>query len=334
MTSLDRQVLTYLTEIGLVKDVPEVHPGQRKVLARSPCFLHGGDNPNALLVFADGWVCDTAKCHRDRTFGQNLPGLVRRMVHVVTDEVMDWRPAWRYARANPDKLKELVGAAVRHGKNVSGGRTRYASWTDEELAACLEIPDPYFLSRGFRASTLQRFGVGRCVRRLPDGQDLLGWSIVPAFSTSREWPLVRPRPPYGYAARNPLWVEGGPGGKWRLALKRSEVLFNHNDACSARWPLIICEGPPDAMRFWEAGLGGAVAVFSNSLSDSQFGLVLSQLDGRRKVYIAPDNDEGGRKFAVQAFAELKGVCDPVVIYPPSTKDFGDASVDEILAMNL
>jgi 5S rRNA maturation endonuclease (ribonuclease M5) len=345
ITSLDRQVLTYLSDIGLVKDVPEVHPGQRKVLARSPCFLHGGDNPNALLVFADGWVCDTAKCHRDRTFGQNLPGLIRRMVHGVTNEVMDWRSAWRYARANPDKFKELVGDAVRHGKNVSGGRELYVSYSYEELAACLEVPDPYFLARGFRASTLQRFGVGRCMRPLPDRRtDLLGWSIVPSFSTTREhlW-SGRSRLDnqlYGYTARNPLWVEGGQEPKWKHSLKRGEMLFNRADASLGTGPIFICEGAPDAMRIWEAGHRRVVAVLGRKLSEDHQSLIGHMYDHHNpeKVYIAADNDEPGREFAREASELLKGgVCglaDVSVVFPPSTKDFGDATVEEICEMNL
>src|SRR6185369_1812950 len=74
---LDKKILHFLKKIGLVAEVPLVHPGPRKPLARSACFLHDGDNPNALLVFADGFVCETKKCHEEGSLGQNLPGLIR-----------------------------------------------------------------------------------------------------------------------------------------------------------------------------------------------------------------------------------------------------------------
>jgi hypothetical protein len=328
ISTLDTQVLHYLADIGLLSQVPEAYPGQRKVLARSVCFLHdGADNPNAFLLFADGYVCDTNKCHTERTFGCNLPGLVRHMVYRVSGEVMDWRKAWRYARANPTKLKELVGDAVRHARPSSSDGPRYASWSASALAACLQVPDPYYLSRGYQAETLRHFGVGRCVRPLPDGKRLLGWSVFPVLGAPH-------LPPYGYTARNPRWVEGGEVSKWHHALKRSQCLFNGWAAYPERGPLIICEGPGDVMRFWEAGLRGAVAVFSNSLSDPQYFQFLSLLHRDRKVYIAPDNDDAGRRFAEQVCDVVKGVCDPVVVFPPSTKDFGEATVAEIRALAL
>src|SRR5262249_7826156 len=103
---LYKNVLRYLADLGLIGEVPDEHPASRRVLARSVCFLHdGADNPNAFLLFADGFACTTKGCHKDKTFGCNLPGLVRHMVYRVTGEVMDWRPAWKYARANRDRLR-------------------------------------------------------------------------------------------------------------------------------------------------------------------------------------------------------------------------------------
>src|SRR3954454_10336221 len=117
ITNLDKEVMHYLSAIGLLDQVPKVHPGTRKVLARSVCFLHdGADNPNAFLLFADGYVCDTNKCHMDRKFGCNLPGLIRHMVYRLTGREMDWPAAWRYAKANPSAFKQLVGDDVRHAK--------------------------------------------------------------------------------------------------------------------------------------------------------------------------------------------------------------------------
>lgn len=325
MNDLDRRVLTYLSGIGLLEVVPTEHPGKGKVLARSVCFLHDdADNPHGFMLFADGFVCSTANCHKKGDLGSNLPGLIRRMVCRLTGEPMDWPAAWSYARTNPAKLKSLVGDAVSHAKNVSTKDSEpYVSWSADELAACLKVPDPYFLNRGFRCETLMHFGVGRCVRLLPDkNHGMLGWSIIPVtnFGTM---------PFYGYTARNPRWVDGGVDLKWCHGLKRSRCLFNMRGAMF-RGPLVIVEGPCDAMRLWEGGVRGGVAVFSNSLSDGQYGIVLSLLGYDREVIIAPDNDDAGREFATKARARLQGVCNPVVLHPPARyHDVGEMPAEQV-----
>ncbi len=321
LDNLDRKILYFLKSIGLLARVPGC-PAPGKVLARSACFLHGGDNPNALLLFVDGYACETGQCHKNKTFGLNLPGLVRHMVYKVTGEVMDWRPAWRFAQDNAARLEELVGETVRHAKAATD-RRRHVDYSAADLAACLEIPDPFYLTRGFQAETLVHFGVGRCVRPLPDGNDLVGWSVVPV-------------PGHGYTARNPRWFETARAPKWHHAVARNDCLFKApwKEGRSNR-PVIVCEGPGEVMRFWEAGLGNAVAVLGNSVSDVQRLLLTGCTRyGEETVYIAADTDEGGQKFAEQASHKLSCFYKPVVIFPARTKDFGAATVDEIRALDL
>src|SRR5262249_45819946 len=125
-------------------------------------------------------------CHHTREFGHNLEGLLRLMVHRVTDEVLSWRAAWDYAKQNKARLKELVGDSLRP---ASRKRVRsVVDWTKEDLAACLEVPSSHYLKRGYRPETLQHFGVGTCVRFLPDGKKLLGWTIIPILGAPHEQP--------------------------------------------------------------------------------------------------------------------------------------------------
>jgi len=329
LDNLDRKILYFLKSIGLLARVPGC-PAPGKVLARSACFLHGGDNPNALLLFVDGYACETRQCHKDKTFGLNLPGLVRHMVYKVTGEVMPWRPAWRFAQDNAARLEATGGETVRHAKAASK-RPLHVDWSAADLAACLEIPDPFYLTRGFQAETLVHFGVGRCVRPLPDGKDRSGWSVVPVLGGPY-------KVPHGYSARNPRWFEGGELPKWVHAFARNDCLFNADAAERSRGPIILCEGPGEVMRFYEAGLDGAVAVMGNSLSGTQqilFGMIHSLRYNGNDIFIAADADETGRKFAQEASRKLRGFGNPVVVFPPrGKKDFGGATVEEIRAMDL
>jgi hypothetical protein len=325
---MKKYLLHFLQRLGLLAEVPETLPSKGKVLARSVCFLHdGADNPNAFLLYADGFVCTTNQCHHTMEFGHNLEGLIRLMVHKVTNKVMPWKEAWRFAQNNVDLLKELIGERVRHACGDSSG-DRIITWSREDLADCLKVPDAYYLGRGFRPETLEFYGVGTCVRPLPDGNDrLLGWSIIPVL----DWGDPRP---LGYTARNPRWVPGGAHPKWHHAVSRSQCLFNMGNFWPGSDPLIICEGPGCVMRFREAGLLSAVATLGASLSDRQYGLFMCVLY-HQQVYIAADADEAGRQFAENVKKRIEGIClrEPRIVYPPETKDFGDMTPEQIRAMS-
>ncbi len=335
--------LPFLKDIGLLDELPTETPPQGTVLARSACFLHGGDNPNAFLLFADGFVCTTHDCHKDRSLGRNIPGLIRHIVQRLTGEAMEWRAAWRWAKDNRVAIRKLVGDHVRAGKAKGSSEEEYVTWTDEELAACLQVPDPYYLSRGYRPETLRHFGVGRCVLPLPDGRDTLkGWSVFPV--RSEEWwrhmlwgngtPLL-----HGYTARNPRHTKRGESIKWLHAVKRDECVYNfgcHRPGKVEQF--FICEGPGCVMRLWEAGYPYAVALLGASLSPSQHGLLhlLSlYLTDTATIYIAGDNDEKGRAFAEEVRQKIRGGLTndfPVPLFPPDQyKDVGDMPADELRA---
>ncbi len=287
--TMKTHLLRYLHSIGLLGEVPAKEPAPRKVLARSVCFLHDeADNPNAFLLYADGYACMTHQCHQNRTFGLNLEGLIRHMVFRVTQEVMPWWKAWDYARSNKARLKKLVGESARHVTTKSSEH-KPVEWTLKDLASSLSTPDAYYLKRGYRPETLEHFGVGTCVRPLPDGKNLPGWSIIPI-------PDLPNQPLCGYTARNPRWHDGSPYPKWYHAVSRRNCLFNSYAASKKLWPLIFCEGPGCVMRFHEAGFPGGIATLGTTLTSGQYYKFLSIYYNQR-VLIAADADEPGQKFA-------------------------------------
>jgi hypothetical protein len=323
--------LYFLEHIGLIGDVPSEKPARRTVLARSVCPLHdGADNPNAFLVFADGFVCTTGGCHGQRGLGSNLPGLIRHLVWRLTAREMAWREAWRWANNHVNDLRELVGEKVRHAR-AKGGR-RAVNYTAEELTACLQVPDPFYLSRGYQPETLRHFGVGKCVRRLPDDEKNYrsGWSVFPVL----EWDWYTGLTLVGYTARNPRWTKGGTAAKWHHALPVSEHLYNQWGITRCCRPsFFICEGPGCVMRLWEAGFPYAVATFGAKLLSTQRGGLFGHIDDRDvTVYIAADNDETGRLFAADVYRQVEGVCirEPVVLFPPAGfKDVGDMPASDL-----
>src|SRR5262249_26464234 len=152
---------------------------------------------SAFLLFQDGWSCQTRQRHKDREFGCNLFGLIRHMVFKLTDQVLPWKDAWRYAQAHVGDLRELVGDRARAAR-AGAEHEPVISFRREALMSCLEVPAALYLGRGYRPETLAHFGVGACVRPLPDGRDLRGWPVFPVAldASGRN---------YGYTARNPRW---------------------------------------------------------------------------------------------------------------------------------
>lgn len=319
---MKKHLIEYLKQIGLLENIPAVEPKPGTVLARGTCFLHDGNNLNSFMLFANGFACDTEKCHKDKRFGCNLEGLIRHMVYRLTHEVMPWREAWDYARKNAEEMKGLANTKIRHADAAEDEKP--ISYTADDLLSCLQVPDPLYLRRGYHRQTLAHFGVGQCVRRLPDGKNLIGWSVVPVWNGPD-------RPPHGYTARNPRWVKDGAANKWYHGVRRSRALFNSHEASAGRRDvLFICEGPGCVMRLYEAGYTHAVATLGSSMADGQYPDFLGLLDHDQTVYVAADADERGHKFAEQVQAKIKSVCEPIVLFPPENyKDVGDMPTDMV-----
>ena len=172
---------------------------------------------------------------------------------------------------------------------------------------------------------MTRFGIGTCVRRLPDGKSWLGWSIVPVFD--------RPEHLVGFAARNQRYDGVVEKLKWVNVVAKGQLLFNAHDAMRARGPLIICESVPNVLRFIEAGFEGAVATLGGALSDSQYGPFMA-IYNNQDVLIASDNDINGRgqMYADATRKRIGGICvrEPQIVMPPNgLKDFGDCSIEQI-----
>jgi hypothetical protein len=308
---------TFFTQIGIL----QVEPTPGTVLARGRCFLHDGDNQTSFLFYHDGFACQTDKCHTDSRFGSRLGGLLRHMVFRLTGEIMEWRPAWTWARTNIEAMRGLIkghihAAVVKEDKPVL--------WTRDELLSCLFIPDPLYLSRGYRAETLDHFGVGRAICKLPDGKDLFGWSVIPCWGPPDQ-------PPHGYTARNPRWVKNGTADKWKHVVRRGQHLFNaHEAAQGSRDILFITEGPGCVLRLFGAGFPHAVATLGNSMTDDQLLEFQALIAPNQQIIIAADEDKGGHGFGVQVRDKISSVCDPIILFPPAGfKDVGDMPTAQV-----
>lgn len=102
--------------------------------------------------------------------------------------------------------------------------------------------------------------------------------------------------PLGYAGRRADPAEARRFGKWKLppGLARSALLFNyHRLTAHEHAPVVIVEGPFDAMRVWQAGHRAVVALLGTFLSEAQRALLASA----PRLLALLDGDEAGGEGA-------------------------------------
>jgi hypothetical protein len=177
--------------------------GVRKVgkALAGPCPVHGGDNPLAFNVYPEGdrvpglWKCRSRGCHlhfRSTPLGLAW-GVLSRQRH-------GWsRPG--DAKVPFAELLPLAAAAV--GSTLDDARVdaaeaekkRFAAqvatlgyaperaaegWPVEAVRARLRVPAGYYLGRGYRPETLERYDVGVWLAG-PEPSPMAGRIAVPVF---------------------------------------------------------------------------------------------------------------------------------------------------------
>lgn len=105
--------------------------------------------------------------------------------------------------------------------------------------------------------------------------------------------------------------------------KGSEVwIFNEEgiDIGKQKGGVLIVEGQFDAMSAWQAGFKN---VISPSSGKESYGIWLELIDSIPKVYIAFDNDKGGKKSAIEMSGRIGTDKSFEVQYPEGIKDAND-----------
>ena len=193
-----------------------VKGSRSKECFRGPCPVHGGVDDN-FEVRADGhtfpirWVCYSHNCHKRRELKNNLLGLVRGALTGDPD-----RPASLYKACQ--FLKDFLADRNIDRTHWVSRPTRRAprqtfSWTRDQVRSRLTIPSPYFLSRGFHPSVLDRLDIGESHK--------LGRVVIPIYDDSG-------RRCIGYVSRS---VHPDCGGVRPLPCAR--------DVCVGRMPLEV-----------------------------------------------------------------------------------------------
>ena len=201
--------------------------------------------------------------------------------------------------------------------------------TWEQVRGRLEIPSPYFLSRGYSPAILDQFDIGESAKQqkavVPiyddDGTTCVGFisrSIQPYCLKCQMHHL-----PNDCSSRfETRWevMRGFPKGQW---------LFNYAAARSSAFPcVLVVEGAPDVLRAAEAGVP-AVALLGSDSTGEQVRKLASL---NKLLVVALDNDCPGGKGAATLMGRLKRQGVPAESHrPPSGyKDVGEMSPPDVV----
>jgi len=137
--------------------------------------------------------------------------------------------------------------------------------------------------------------------------------------------------PLGYAGRRLEPDAIARWGKWRLpsGMPRRELLFNWHRVWpqAATAPMIVVEGPFDAMRVHQAGFTAVVALLGTQLSAAQ----LSLLQPLRRIVLLLDGDQAGGRAARQIATTLSPGR-AIVVQLPSDRGPPDLTDDQLRAI--
>jgi hypothetical protein len=292
--------------------------------------VHGGNGKN-FQVDTHGddipirWACWSRQCH-DK-FKPSLLGLVRGVLSFQAGkDVAIWNAVKYLNRFLGDT--PLVESKTGCRPKPKAQQTNLFSFTREQVRRTLQIPSPYFLSRGFSPEVLDKMDVGHSVKQ--------GRSIIPLYDDDGKNCI-------GYTARSELPACGACGHhhpqdgrcryvepKWTFPNKfeKGSHLYNYHTARRSQSPImLLTEGPGDVWKAEEAGYL-AVAMLGLTISHHQ----LAKLAALNKhIFLALDNDQPGRK-ALSSVNERLGrrvtYVSPLFI-PPAYKDLGEMPVEKM-----
>jgi DNA primase len=261
---------------------------------RCSCPVHGGDNRTAFRFNKETrtWVCFTHKCHE--VHGNDIIGLIQ----ALTD---------RDFVGSVDYLKELTGDVsgvdyVEHKrkremedfiKSYDRVRVKPESVNEKSLARFKLNRSKYFLSKGFKDSTLDRFDVGggwkdkhRILRDIIPIRDVDGYLL--AYSLRD----IRPN------AEDEFKYILTPG------FDKDRCLYNLNHAhqYGDHLPIIVVEGFKSVWRLHEYGIDNVVCTMGSGITTGQQQLLC--IYALKGIVTFFDNDEAGVKGTTQAINDL------------------------------
>lgn len=282
----------------------------------APCPVHGGDNPHGMGIFLNStpvitWKCFTRHCE---TKGRNIFNLASMAMNLTYSEVI-----------------ELCGE-LYEGEDVIG-KPVYGHTNKSCIIPKCYVPSPYFVSRGFRPSTLRKFGVGFCYDKK---SPFYGRHITPLIYRGKCYGItgrtIWEQCPKCLGYHNPQIECPGyfiPKWKFSKGVSTEGLFYNYGLALPEIMKTktaILVEGPPDVWRAYEAGYFNVLGLMGGFLSD--FRISCLKTAGVETIILVMDNDSAGFSHREYAIERVKNEFD-VLVKVPNSKDLGESTIKEI-----
>lgn len=167
----------------------------------------------------------------------------------------------------------------------------------------LDGSHPYLAGRGFQSSTTQHFGVGYCGRGLLAERiaiplhDRAGHLIGYAGRVVDDTAINAENPRYRFPSKRER------DGKM-IEFKKTQFLYNGHRVKKPRDDLGVVEGFASVWWLHQNGLPCVVATMGAECSDEQAGLIVSLVKPRGRIWIVPDGDKAGERFALSLLTKL------------------------------
>ena len=324
------------------------------ILIKSPCFIHGGDNPTALNLYYNAdirvhYKCRTHQC--EEIFGSSLISLIRGGLSrtrykwkVKGDKEASFNETVEFLL---DITKQDFGKIDSNKSSLDGDKLKFSSLINnftmpekqkEGINADLyrskvEIPATYYLQRGYSIEVLDKYDVGTCKR---PKRSLYQRAVVPIYDDSGEMII-------GFSGRS-IHPECSkckhyhdpekkchffPKWKHTAGFQKENCLYNYwyaKDHVLKSGVIILVESPGNVWRLEEAGIHNSVAIFGAHLSTNQKKIIDSS--GAFSIVCLLDNDEAGTKGAKKIYEQCSKM---YRVYFPKFKenDIGDMGVDVV-----
>ena len=328
-----------------------------KMIAMS-CPIHGGDNDTAFNLYYQGdsyrgnWKCRTHHC--EEVFKSSIIGFIRGCLSAnqgwssSKDTPVSFYDALKFAvdfskqdlqnikMSNQNKEKHTFIHTINHIKNPEKSTT-LETVPRSSVIKLLNIPSPYFLSRGFTKEILTKYDVGDCK---DSKKEMYNRAVVPVYDDSAENMVgCTGRSIYDKCSvcssfhtgncpsSDDLWKYS----KWKhnKNFKTQDCLYNYwfaKDHIRKSGTVILVESPGNVWRLEESGIHNAVGIFGSSLHYKQ--KLLLDISGAMNIITIMDNDEAGRTAALNILKQCNKTYN-VYNIEISSSDIAEISIDNI-----
>jgi len=317
-----------------------------------PCPVHGGDNVSAWNLYPEGddvrgfWKCRTHHCEKKwkRTLIGFVHGVLSRQANrdIPWTKAVDWlvdfmgyESLFDVPKPSEDDIQRRKQATMIHRLSLAPEPIDQ-EWSRAKIRTSLQIPDPYYLGRGYSKEVLDRYDVGfhaRSQRVVVPIYDLLYNTIIGFTARSIHEKCLSCNLYHNPQHNCPTEIGAIiNAGKWKNSpgFNRSDYLYNAwfaKQHILQSGTVILVEGPSDIWRLVEAEIYNGLAVFGTEMTPMQL-IALRKMGAYLKVILLADNDSAGAEANNEWRKQLER---QYQLYIPKmhTNDLGDMEVKQV-----